>query len=347
MAKVELKKPTRKKKTASFKGRTQALLVIDQAPIKKKALAEFKQSRKALSKIREQLDHHLRVVRPSYLQWVNHIAGAKMQRMRELKRLIQEKAGLLERIQELIYEDGFSPRSAYEYAEAELARARAREEGREENEEEPFSAEQEREEFFEENGAFDGGHAGSASGSHLDEGAGSDPEIDPDSDRPGAEKKIDRAHRIVSLYRKMARLLHPDMGGALNETARELWREVVEAYQREDLDRLEKLWISVQLLSDPKGEGIAVSDLKRLTAHLNREIESLKDKMQELARTDPSWCFGSKNRDELASTILSDLTEGERELLLVLGKIEMKIEQCQGGRRSRTRSGNRQPSYSR
>ncbi|MBI3803122.1 MAG: J domain-containing protein [Nitrospirae bacterium] len=343
MTKVESKKPTRKKKTTASKVKTQALLVINQAPIKKKALSEFKQSRKALLKIRAQLDHHLNVVRPSYLRWVTHIAGNKMQRMNELKRLIKEKAGLLQRIEELIYEEYLSPRSAYEYAEEEQARARAREEGRK-DEEEPFSTEQEQEEAFEERGAFDGRDAGWGPGSNGEEGPGSAPEIDSDSDRPEVEKKVNRTHQIVSLYRKMARLLHPDTAVQLNEAARELWREVVEAYQHKDLARLEKLWISVQLLSDPKGEGIALSDLKQLTAHLNNEIEDLKDKMRELARTDPSWRFEGKDRGELASGILSDLVVGERELLLILGKIEMKLGQYQTWGRSRTR--NRQPSYS-
>src|SRR5579871_4724347 len=102
---LNMKKPkNRPQKNADSNG-CRSLIVIDQEPIRKKALAEFKRAQKALLKNREQLFHHLNVVRPSFRHWITAIAGEKMQRVATLQSQLKEREILLDRIEQLVYEE--------------------------------------------------------------------------------------------------------------------------------------------------------------------------------------------------------------------------------------------------
>ncbi|TAJ98584.1 MAG: hypothetical protein EPO39_17835 [Candidatus Manganitrophaceae bacterium] len=96
-----------------------SLIVVDQEPIRKKALDKFKRAQKALLKNRAQLSHHLNMVRPSFGHWINGIAGEKMQRVATLQNRLRERAIFLDRIEQLVYEEFLSPRKAYEFANQE------------------------------------------------------------------------------------------------------------------------------------------------------------------------------------------------------------------------------------
>jgi hypothetical protein len=76
-----------------------SLIVIDQEPIRKKALAEFKRAQKALLKNRQELSHYLNVVRPSFRHWMTGLAGEKMEKVATLQNQLRERAIFLDRIE--------------------------------------------------------------------------------------------------------------------------------------------------------------------------------------------------------------------------------------------------------
>lgn len=300
-----------------------SLIVIDQAPIRKKALAEFRRAQKALLKNRQELSHHLNVVRPSYAHWIAGIAGEKMEKVAKLQNQLKERAIFLDRMEQLVYEEFLSPRAAYEFANREYEEAKnqadqgiwdEREPNFESDEdpEDPFDEEVIFEKLFEEMASF---MEGGRSGKKRDR---------KEFDFIESQKK-EKEQKIKNLYRQMARMLHPDTGLQSNEASRELWSEVVAAYQANDLETLEMLSVSVQLISDPQARTVGIFDLNRLSEFLIGRSRRMKQEIKLLSRQDPAWKFESKDRNELARRILADIRRTERELEEMLLEIESRI----------------------
>lgn len=124
----------------------------------------------------------------------------------------------------------------------------------------------------------------------------------------------------------MARLLHPDTGRESNKSARELWSEVVDAYKARDLDELEMLWISVQLIADADSPSIGISDLNQFIGFLAVQTRKINQEKMVYAMNDPAWDFQTKDRKELSKTILSSLSATERALKRTHKEIEADLK---------------------
>jgi hypothetical protein len=301
-----------------------SLIVIDQKPIRKKALAEFRRAQKALLKNRQELSHHLNVVRPSYLHWITGIAGEKMEKVATLQNQLRERAIFLDRIEQWVYEEFLPPRQAYAFANQEYEEAKNqadlgnREEGApnfessDEDLEDPFDEEVIFEKRFEEMASFtEGGR--------------------PRKKRDRREfdfiesHKKEKEQKIKNLYRQMARMLHPDTGLQSNGSSRELWSEVAAAYQANDLETLEMLSVSVQVISDPQARTVGIFDLNRLSRFLIGQSRRINQEIKLLSRQNPAWKFESKDRNELAKKILADISRTERAIGEMLEEIESRI----------------------
>jgi hypothetical protein len=321
-----MKKPKNRpqKKRPPDSNGCRALIVVDQEPIRKKALDKFKRAQKALLKNRAQLSHHLNVVHPSFRHWINGIAGEKMQRVATLQNRLRERAIFLDRIEQLVYEEFLSPRKAYEFAnqEYEEEKYQADQENMDEGEpnfepsdedpEDPFDEEALFEKLFEELASF------------MEGGRSKKKRDQKEFDFIESQKK-EKEQKIKSLYRQMARILHPDTGLESNESSRELWSDVVAAYQANDLETLEMLSVSVQLISDPQAKAVGFFDLKRLSEFLVTQSRKIKQEIKLFSRKDPAWKFETKDRNKLAQRILADISRTERALEEMLDGIENRI----------------------
>lgn len=299
-----------------------SLIVIDQEPIRKKGLAEFKRAHKALLKIRQELSYHLNVVRPSFRHWLTGLAGEKMEKVAKLQNQLRERAIFLDRIEQLVYEEAVSPRKAYEFASHEYEEAKNQadlgsiDEGEpnfESDEEYPFDEDVLFEKLFEDLASFfEGGR--------------------PKRKRDQKEfdfiesQKNEKEQKIKNLYRQMARMLHPDTGLQSNESSRELWSEVVAAYKANDLEALEMLSVTVHLISDPQAKAVGIFDLNRLSGFLIGQSRKIKQEIKLFSRKDPAWKFESKDRNELARRVLADISQAERALEETLEEIESRIK---------------------
>ncbi|MBI1819955.1 MAG: J domain-containing protein [Nitrospirae bacterium] len=320
-----------------------ALLVIDQKPIRKKALSRFKTAQSSFLKNRQELFHHLTVVRPAYNSWMAGIAGGKIETIQGLKDQVAEKADLLERIDELIDEEYLSPRMAYQVANQEFED--------EKNEKDPLDLDDEQldlgfgedpEEDFNEEAYFEKivkEFASSWEGGGIPENKRPKGRPQKDSDVIRVQK-LENEQKIKNLYRQMVRILHPDTGLESNASARELWSEVVEAYKAKDLETLEMLWISIQLMADPNALSVGISNLNRFSQFLVAQTQKIKKEKMMVARNDPSWKFATQDRKELSRRILSELSTAEKELKDVLREIERHLKRYQGkGEKKKTPSG--------
>jgi hypothetical protein len=320
-----------------------ALLVIDQKPIRKKALSKFKTAQSHFLKNRQELFHHLTVVRQAYSNWMASIAGERFKAIQNLKNKIEEKTDLLERIEELIDEEYLSPRMAYQVANQEIAAENDEEDPLDLNDEEPdFGFDEDPEEDFNEEAYFEKivnefastWEGGGFPGNKRPTGRSS-----KDSDIIRIQK-MEKEQKIKNLYRQMVRILHPDTGLVSNESARELWSEVLEAYKTKDLETLEVLWISIQLMSDPNALSVGISNLNRFSQFLAAQTQKINREKMMISRNDPSWKFETKDRKVLSRIILSELSEAEKELKAILTDIEWSLKRYQGkGQKKKTQSG--------
>ncbi len=88
--------------------------------------------------------------------------------------------------------------------------------------------------------------------------------------------------RIKKLYRKLAKLIHPDMNPSLadNETIRDLWNRIVAAYNCNNYKELIELEVLVnKVLSENniKPEDIDIPDIEAKIAELNEEIRMIRE----------------------------------------------------------------------
>lgn len=318
-----MKKPKNRpqKKRPHDSNGCRALIVVDQEPIRKKALDKFKRAQKALLKNRAQLSHHLNVVRPSFGHWINGIAGEKMQRVATLQNRLRERALLLDRIEQLVYEEFLSPRKAYEFVNQEFEEAKNQADQKNMNEGEPYF-ESDGEDPFEEEALFE--KLFEELTSFMEGGRPGEKREQKEFDFIKSQKK-EKERKIKNLYRQMARMLHPDTGLGSNESSRELWPEVVAAYKANDLETLEMLSVSVQLVSDPRAKTVGISDLNRLCKFLIVQSRRIKQELRLFARQDPAWKFETQDRNKLAQKVLADISRTERALEEMLKEIENRI----------------------
>ncbi len=98
-------------------------------------------------------------------------------------------------------------------------------------------------------------------------------------------KHADRASKSdyelsKSIYRRLARLIHPDLNPGLreNEVLTELWDRITEAYHFNDCEELEKLEVLVHHEIESDGnytEQIGLSEMERLVNRVEYEISSI------------------------------------------------------------------------
>jgi len=305
-----------------------ALLVVDQQPLRKKILSKLKSAQNKLIRTKQELINHLTMVRPAYYSWVASITREKYESLEKLNRQIEERGMLLDRIEQLYFEEDLSSTMAYRVALQEYEKDQLEMDLDDPDDQEPdfiFDKDPEKEAFSEEelferfiHGFESHRNGGSRSGYFRKETAFE------------RIQKLEKEQKIRTLYRQMARLLHPDTGMESNQPARELWSEVADAYKAKDLAKLEMLWISVQLMADPNSSSVGISDLNHFIEFLAEQTRQINKEKRGYAAHDPSWDFQAKDRKELSKIILSGLSKAEMALKRALKEIEAEIKHFEG-----------------
>ena len=135
-------------------------------------------------------------------------------------------------------------------------------------------------------GSGDTDGAGSTDGSGDTDGSGSTDGTGQSGDGSG-EENLSIAQRIKRLYRKIVKRLHPDVRPDLSEHEKDLFQQAQTAYERGDLEMLERIWQELEGMDAPeetftdtpedieKMKGI-LENLKKLIRELQREITSIR-----------------------------------------------------------------------
>jgi hypothetical protein len=123
--------------------------------------------------------------------------------------------------------------------------------------------------------------------------------------------------KVKVTYRKLVRLLHPDLQGQevrQSESQKALWMRVQQAYKNNDLQELELLLCMVLVRSN-KLNWLSFSEIKSGHARLQQEFSRLDAASKSLKKL-PAWGFSrKKNFDSLTSKIENDYSRIELNIL--------------------------------
>ena len=93
------------------------------------------------------------------------------------------------------------------------------------------------------------------------------------------------AERAKTLYRRLARLLHPDINPETDrqDQLRELWQRILEAYGHSDLKALSELEVLTRRALKELGTG----EIRVEIPDLDKRIETLKAEIREILHSEP------------------------------------------------------------
>lgn len=113
--------------------------------------------------------------------------------------------------------------------------------------------------------------------------------------------------RSKELYRRLAKLLHPDINPETDrqEILRELWQRVVTAYGLNDVKELSELEVLVRKALKELGQG----EIKVDIPDIDEKIDDLKKEIHEITRTDPYSYKELLKNEEASEKKRSELEE--------------------------------------
>ena len=274
----------------------EALVLIDDAPLKSRAWAELHGVRKRQEKAARDLHRHEQVDQPAYDAWLHRTFPTLLTRLRELHQEVFTKGQRVQNVQAISAMTGRSPRKIWhEQKEAEAnppppdadedegesgGRKRRRDET---DREDPFDAD---DDFFD-----DEPRAGRRGRGQWDD-AFDAKSASHGGKRPGVEAR--------DVYRRLVQRLHPDRGGEWTAARQRLWHEVQQAWAAGDADWLTRLEVEWEAAHDVLSPNSPLSRLRCAIEELHAARRDLERKLRAY-RDSPPWRFSltEKKRDAL------------------------------------------------
>jgi hypothetical protein len=217
--------------------------------------------------------------RPAYENWIRLELGPHFSTLDELAEKIHARRILAHRVNHLVQNEGLHPREALYVA---MARP---ETPAEDQDEEPRSK-----------SGFDPDEIEARRRAKIESKRARRKEEKREKARE--EKQEDPSkNRIVSLYRSLARKLHPDSPLALKELtnaqAMKLWHEVQSAYDASNLDRLLSIAAWLGAKGDRTKEIVSVNERVERIRAMKKSIRRLEKTLQNLS-VHVAWEFQKK-----------------------------------------------------
>jgi len=306
-----------------------AVREIDQAPFLKKAVTECRRLRTELGKKRDRLREFEESDKPAYQQWLHATFGRELTELRELR---AEAEAMHFIVQNLEYCEWMMPHKL-EDVRAELFRRK--EEGTL-HAFEPPPSEREGE------GSGERGGAADAANEESDEEAWEKDlrqafekafrdAFDDDADDDGEEQGFggffrrffgggqDGSEReavdpaLKSVYRSLAKRLHPDRSDLEESVREQRWHELQEAYENRDIDAMRR----IEAVCDMDRTGISLklglARLRELAAYHRSHLKPIRDALKE-AKKHPAFHFRERGEEKLRHRVQDDLAQTRADL---------------------------------
>jgi hypothetical protein len=249
-----------------------------QALLRRLALDERDRVRE-LARLEDRLRRFEDIERPAYVRWRRLTFGPALSALQELYAEVEARRALARRVIELVERRDLRPREALYVATHGTAPEMQREDADRDSIEARRRAKRERK---------------------RDERRRTSRAQRASNATPRAHADGETSRRIVTLYRALARRLHPDSATAirsLNATrVRAVWTEVQSAYEARSLERMLAISAWLETAEEHGSEVPPAAPLlslderhERLRA-LARSCRALERRLAELER-DPAWAF--------------------------------------------------------
>lgn len=310
------------------------LLVIDNEPIRQRALKDYQAAEQNLLRLRGEIEAFETKDLPAYHRWEASVFGALLTEIREMESAIAEKQRVLAEIEEEAYWMNCSMVAAYRKVMRRLAQP---ETSSSDSDEDPFAGdgpapdEEAGERMFgnsdlppgfdfadydamskTEKKKFHASYANIAAvfeavtgnpAPNLEEVLRRERGENPAGDEPRPRfpqapppEQTSGEQRLKTLYRRLARELHPDANPNHGWRERELWHEVQAAYVARDLERLEAAAGRVEVGVQGASHNLPLSRLARMTRELRHALHGLKAQLRQ-ARAHSAWNFSARASD--------------------------------------------------
>jgi len=306
------------------------LLVVDQTPILKKALAKCRRLRTELHKKQEQLRRFEEEDQPAYQRWMSATFGARLTEVRELREQVADWEFIREQLSCCEF---WMPEKLREVHDELMQRLKdgtlhafepPRPDGEEEEEEgvdEPGDDDGDGfdfDRFFEK--AFDEFFGGEA-----EPGDDEDEPFRPSASKAGRRQPADpEAAARKALYRTLAKRLHPDHSDLDEDIRERRWNELQAAYETEDLAALQRIEAVCDMEVGGLSLRLGLARLRDLAAYHQSHLRPIRQALKE-AKRDPAFGFDPSKPDGLKREVEGELTELTAQLRGYLELLRVQI----------------------
>jgi hypothetical protein len=312
---------------------SQALLVIDNEPIRRQVEVELQSVRAAIDRCEQEIVRHETLDLPEFRQWM----AVQCSDLLNERRLIEEKIwGLRARLSTV---RGLTQHGIRNEAEAFFWFHEIQKETvavppyvRRAWEEVTIGPPGRQTAHGVETGRFDDRLDDERTDGRSVDGAGEEGAalLEDDRSRSDPSERGESA-KHKSLYRKIARLLHPDMAGALTKQELQLWYQAQRAYEEKDVVALETILARCDRVGT---KSRTLSELRGLVMQAISRLANLRRSIDGLAAL-PSWRFLLLDSAEIKTRLRNvrrELEGAVRELIREAIVLENELERI--GRRA-------------
>ncbi len=306
------------------------LLVIDNEPIRQQALNDYRSAEQTLLRLRGEIEVFESKDLPAYHRWEASVFGVLLTEIREIESALAEKQRVLEEVEEEAFWMNCSMVAAYRKVMRRLSQTETPACDSEEDDD-PFTGDEaagDEERMFgksdlppgfdfaeydalskAEKKKFHASYASMAAvfesvtgnpAPNLEEvlrrergNSGASEQPRPRLPQAPPPEQTSEEQRLKTLYRRLARELHPDANPDHGWRERELWHEVQAAYVARDLERLEAAAGRVEIGMQGASHNLPLSRLARMTRDLRSALRGLKTQIRQ-ARSHSAWNFSAR-----------------------------------------------------
>ena len=327
------------------------LMLADPMPLRKEWLKKYHEIESKLGKLKSEWRRYEEEAHGGFQTWYHQSFGEELSLLTELGERIREKQTFFTAIEvnKRVYK--MNDKQAYRKVMAAMAEnrdpfpeaedlERCRREESEERElllkarrqaEEDFRAQFANEDFFGDDS--EDGENENADEEHSDRTRSN--EKDDAASAPEQRNQRSAAFSGLSLlktiYRKIVRTLHPDLGHQMSPAEKVLWQQTQTAYKARDLETLKLIALKIE----GKGNIVVskveqIGELMNLCKTLEQELASLQ-KLKEHNKRDPLYQFWisekqPKVRNQLKTEISGDLGRQVYRLKTFLREANQELE---------------------
>ncbi len=327
-------------------------MVIDNTPIRKKYIQAFKKVSRDLDRARADWTLYEKEDKPAFRKWLNSTFGRELTILRDMREKVHELEYLLDEIENCKYTNRMTYFQAYEYV---MDIKENPEKYKNKNSDEDFHYDDEEEYHSRDHDSDFGSDEHKMNEEDLrtlfiqfihetnpgllktiskdkrlfdkafsifKEEYYGDNLSDSGRGQNDPNNNSETGTRLRTLYRDLARRLHPDSREETNGQYDEIWHEVQTAYRENNLERMEMLAALCNIQSGNFYETASFSQLIQVQQEYRVQLKAMREQAKR-AKNDPAWGFSrTGNTSKIKTTIKYDLAEGIEVLKYKLDEME-------------------------